>query len=164
MPRRGSRPRMIKINCYNHFGAHLISATLPTMCEDYRGPYLCQLYPQTCLATGICLAPIGPRMHEYGLLLYCDGGKKYDKKKRPGDCRKTSQISKINPVTIQKEDHFLKMKKSISAPESLGYYPAICVRNYPQRVPYRWGHCIRPYGLSPRRGWGEPFCLYTLYF
>ena len=49
-----SRPRMIKINCYNHFGAHLISATVPTMCEDYRGPYLCQLYPQTCLATGIC--------------------------------------------------------------------------------------------------------------
>ena len=79
MPRRGSRPRMIKINCYNHFGAHLISATLPTMCEDYRGPYLCQLYPQTCLATGICLAPIGSRMLEYDLLLYCEGGKIYDK-------------------------------------------------------------------------------------
>ena len=80
MPRRGSRPRMIKINCHNHFGAQLILAKLPTMCEDYRGPYLCQLYPQTCLATGICLTPIGPRMLEYGLLLYCDGVKIYDKK------------------------------------------------------------------------------------
>ena len=79
MPRRGLRPRMIKINCYNHFGAHLILATLPTMCKDYRDPYLCQLYPQTCLATDICLAPIGPRMPEYGLLLYCEGGKIYDK-------------------------------------------------------------------------------------
>ena len=70
---------MIKINCYNHFGAHLISARVPTMCGDYRGPSLYQLYPQTCLATGICLAPIGPRMLEYGLLLYCEGAKIYDK-------------------------------------------------------------------------------------
>merc|ERR1711994_874376 len=71
---------MIKPDCYNHFGAHLISATVPTMCEDYWRPYLCQLYPQTCLTTGICLGPIGLRMLEYGLLLYCDGGKIYDKK------------------------------------------------------------------------------------
>ena len=82
---------MIKRNCYNHFRAHLISATLPTMCEDNRDPYLCQLYPQTCLASGICLTSIGPRMLEYGILLYRDGGKNYDKKKRPGDGHGASQ-------------------------------------------------------------------------
>ena len=52
---------------------------------------------------------------------------------------------------------FLKIKKSISGLESPGYYPPIWVRNYPERVPHRWGHCISPYGLSPRRGWGGEF-------
>ena len=81
MPQIAITCGMIKTDCYNHFGAYQISATVPTMCEDYRGPYLCRLYPQTCLATGIGLAPIGPRMLEYGPLLYGNGKKKYDKKK-----------------------------------------------------------------------------------
>ena len=39
------------------------------------------------------------------------------------DIISSGAISKINSVTWQKENDFLKMKKSISAPETLGYYP-----------------------------------------
>ena len=138
---------------------HIISTIVPTTCEEYKGAHLCQLYPQAYLPTGISLAPIGPCMLEYCLLLYCYGG---NTKNVLEMMHKMSQILKSCVCTRQKEDHFLKIKKSISALESPGYYPPIWVRNYPQRVPYRWGHCIRPYGLSPRRG-GGGVCLHTLY-
>ena len=53
---------------------HQISSIVPTTGEKYQGPQLCQIYPQTCLPTGISLGYMGPHILEYCLLLYCYEG------------------------------------------------------------------------------------------
>ena len=57
---------------------------------------------------------------------------------------------------------FENEKVDISSRDSGLLPPSIWMWNYPQRVPYRWTHCIRSYAQFSRRGWAS-FCPETLY-
>ena len=143
-----------KTKCYNHFGPPNHQHRTDYVWEVLRSPLMPTIPPNMLNnwhKIGLHRTTYA-RVLPTALLLW---GKREKRAKNVLEMmHKMSQILKSCVCTRQKEHHFLKIKKSISALESPGYYPPIWVRNYPERVPHRWGHCISPYGLSPRRGWG----------
>ena len=76
------------------------------------------------------------------------------REKRIREIAARAQILKNSVCTKWFWRAFLKIKNSISALETAGTHTPKWVRNYPERVPHRWGDCISPHSKNIMGGWG----------